>query len=70
MVQQLDIIYSVAEKQGLDFNFLLADLSQQAGRRLKLLCGQRESLSYRAQVQTCHVHPTLIPQLSCLKPCL
>lgn len=32
MVQQLDIIYSVAEKQGLDFNFLLADLSQQVSR--------------------------------------
>ena len=30
MVQQLDIIHAVAEKQGLDFNFLLADLSQQA----------------------------------------
>ncbi len=31
MVQQLDIIHAVAEKQGLDFDFLLADLSQQAG---------------------------------------
>ncbi|CAE7021908.1 Hmox2 [Symbiodinium sp. CCMP2456] len=32
MVQQLDIIYAIAEKQGLDFNFLLADLSQQVSR--------------------------------------
>lgn len=31
MVQQLDIIHAVAEKEGLDFNFLLADLSQQVG---------------------------------------
>lgn len=32
MVQQLDIIHAVGEKQGLDFNFLLADLSQQVSR--------------------------------------
>ncbi|CAE8640292.1 unnamed protein product [Polarella glacialis] len=32
MVQQLDIIHTMAERQGQDFEFLLADLSQQVSR--------------------------------------
>ena len=32
MVQQLDLIHTIAERQGLDFDFLLADLSQQITR--------------------------------------
>ena len=33
MVQELDVIYTIAQNQGLDMDFLLADLSQQVSRK-------------------------------------
>jgi len=60
MVQQLDIVHTVAEKQGLDMNFLLADLSQQVSRGAWRDDGNIPTLTTGSQLYSFALHRPIL----------